>query len=126
MFFDEDDPFVACLELVRSVLKPDGKLILAIENRLGLKYFMGYSEDHTGQPYFGIQDLYTRKSAKTLGREELRATLLRAGFRHIEFQYPFPDYKIPIAVFTERAFHTEGFAPGEIIRQLSRDFAVFS
>lgn len=123
MFFEKEDPFGACLELVKSVLKPGGKLIIALENRLGLKYFMGYSEDHTGIPYFGIQDLYTRKSARTVGREELRTTLIRSGFRSIEFQYPFPDYKIPTAVFTERAFRTEGFAPGEIIRQLRfRDY----
>lgn len=123
MYFEDEEPFGKCLKLVKDILKPRGKLILAIENRLGLKYFMGYSEDHTGQPYLGIQDLYTRKTAKTLGREELHTTLIHSGFEHIEFQYPFPDYKIPNAVFTEQAFHVEGFASGEIIRQFrSRDY----
>lgn len=126
IFFKEnDDPFAACLGLVQSVLKKDGKLILAIENRLGLKYFMGYSEDHTGIRYFGIQDLYTQKTAKTLGREELRASLIGSGFCNIEFQYPFPDYKITSAVFSEQAFNTNGFDAGKIIGQFrSRDYLI--
>ena len=37
------------LQRVRSLLKPEGKLIVAIENQLGLKYFAGAPEDHLGQ-----------------------------------------------------------------------------
>ena len=35
---------------VSSCLKPGGKLYVAIENKLGLKYFAGCSEDHLGRP----------------------------------------------------------------------------
>ncbi len=124
-YFFEDNPESACLEIARSALKPGGKLILAIENRLGLKYFMGLKEDHTGIPFSGIQDLYARKSVKTYGRVELKVLLERNGFCSIEFQYPFPDYKIPNVVLTEKAFDSTGFRPAEIVRQFaSRDYSV--
>ena len=94
LFFSDKDPLSSCLDIVKSALKPDGKLIVAIENRLGLKYFMGCSEDHGGAPFSGIQDLYNDKTAKTLGREELISLLKKSKFGSIDFQYPFPDYKI--------------------------------
>lgn len=117
VFFGGGDPFGACLELARSALKPGGRLIIAIENRLGLKYFLGFNEDHVGKPYVGIQDLYTPQTAKTLGQEELRALLHRAGFPSSEFHYPFPDYKLPGVLLTDLAFQTDGFNAGEIVGQ---------
>ena len=35
VFFADDQPFLQCLKLARSFLKPDGVLLLAIENQLG-------------------------------------------------------------------------------------------
>lgn len=43
----------ALLEIKR-VLKPDGTLCLAIENRFGLQYFLGYNEEHTGLRFVSI------------------------------------------------------------------------
>ena len=122
VYFKKDNPLLACLRVAKETLKPNGKLIIAIENRLGLKYFMGFSEDHYGKPYIGLQDLYPPKNAATLGRYELKEILLQSGFKSVEFQYPFPDYKIPNVMLTQKAFETEGFSPGEIIAQSkSRD-----
>ena len=36
------------LRRISSHLKPGGKIIVAIENRLGLKYWAGCTEDHVG------------------------------------------------------------------------------
>lgn len=124
IYFKGDDPMSECLEVVKSALKPGGKLIIAIENRLGLKYFAGMEEDHVGEPFFGIQDLYNRNTAVTFGKVELSSLLEKNGFCSIQFQYPFPDYKVPRVVFMESAFNNPGFRPAEIIRQLpSRDYS---
>lgn len=122
-FFDPENPLRACLDLVRGVLKPGGRLIVAIENRNGLKYLAGQSEDHLGKPYVGVENLYGKKTAQTLGRRELLALLLSAGFEGIEFNYPFPDYKLPRVVLTQEAFDDPVFQPAEILRQLrSKDY----
>lgn len=124
IYFKGDDPMSECLEVVKSALKPGGKLIIAIENRLGLKYFAGMEEDHVGEPFFGIQDLYNRNTAVTFGKVELSSLLEKNGFCSIQFQYPFPDYKVPRVVFMESAFNNPDFRPAEIIRQLpSRDYS---
>jgi 2-polyprenyl-3-methyl-5-hydroxy-6-metoxy-1,4-benzoquinol methylase len=116
VFFKSENPFLECLKLARSLLKPDGVLLLAIENQLGLKYFCGAPEDHTGKPYDGVQDLYRSRGVQTRGRAELTKVLHDAGFPAAQFQYPYPDYKLPSWVLTHRAFETPEFDPAAILR----------
>ena len=42
------------LSELRRVLKRDGILYLAIENRYGLQYFFGYPDDHVNIPFASI------------------------------------------------------------------------
>jgi len=122
-YFKSSDPVRECLEIARNALQPGGVLLLAIENQLGLKYFCGLREDHADISFFGIEDRYTANTAVTFGRKELEGIIRDAGFRDIIFHYPFPDYKIPKATLTERAFLQNGFSPEEILRQIgSRDY----
>lgn len=123
-YFKSKKPIQDCLEIATNVLKPNGVLIIAIENQLGLKYFCGLREDHADIPYFGIEDRYNERTAITFGRQELTEILHSVGLKHVKFHYPFPDYKIPKAVFTEKAFQNKAFKPEEIIRQIeSRDYS---
>lgn len=96
------DPVDAMLAAARTFLKPGGVLILAIENQLGLKYFSGFAEDHVSVKMFGIEDLYGEQGVTTFGREELADRLSRTGFPQQDWLYPFPDYKLPVSILTER------------------------
>jgi hypothetical protein len=103
-------------------LKPDGALILAIENQLGLKYFNGCGEDHVGEPYFGIQDLYRRGMPITFGRKELDDYLANAGFCRRHFHYAFPDYKLPSLLVAQEALETSGLNLADLLYSMeSRD-----
>lgn len=39
------------LNMLKPFLKENGKVLLAIENKFGLKYWCGAAEDHTGIPF---------------------------------------------------------------------------
>lgn len=91
------------LEKVRSLLRPDGLLIVAIENQLGLKYLAGYAEDHLGKPMVGVEDQYTSSSAVTFGKRELSYRVRAAGMGEQHWWFPFPDYKLPMFALSERA-----------------------
>lgn len=101
LFVDSPTPIDYCLALANSYLKGGGALVLAIENKLGLKYFAGCREDHVGIHYFGVNDLYTRQTPVTFGRKELAGYLNQNGFNHLDFYYPFPDYKLPNLLISE-------------------------
>ncbi len=104
-----ESPALNMLGRVRALLKPEGKLFIAIENQLGLKYFAGAPEDHLGQPMYGIEGRYRNDQPQTFGRIILAEMLKEAGFSACDFLAPFPDYKLPVSVITERGFKTEKF-----------------
>ena len=121
-YVEAADPFDAALRSMKSMLKSDGGLIVAIENKLGLKYFANSTEDHSGTFFEGIEGYPRMAHAfETFGRVELDK-LLRKYFDKTEFYFPFPDYKIPTAIFSE-----EGLAEvpvGELLGWMNeRDYA---
>jgi SAM-dependent methyltransferase len=123
LYFDSEQPFDECLKIIQKALKPEGKLIIAIENKLGLKYFNGLSEDHLGIPYYGIYNLYNRKTATTFGKLEISDLLNRTGYDNLKFQYPFPDYKLPSLLINEEAFNNKYFDVLELLRPIkARDY----
>lgn len=89
------------LKKVKSVLKPNGKVLLAIENRFGLKYFAGTREDHSGIFFEGIEGYTCGKGVKTFTKKELIQLINTAGFTKYNFYYPFPDYKLPYTIFSD-------------------------
>ncbi|MFZ5654641.1 MAG: class I SAM-dependent methyltransferase [Pseudomonadota bacterium] len=97
------DPVDSMLARARELLAADGALLLAIENPLGLKYFAGCAEDHVAEAMFGIEDRYRGDGVVTFGRAELGARLAAAGLGATRWWYPFPDYKLPVAVLSEAA-----------------------
>src|SRR5580704_6224899 len=123
VFSEAADPFQHYLRSVTRFLGPAGKLVVAIENKLGLKYFNGCAEDHVGVPFFGVQDLYHGKTPRTFGRRELIAQLESAGLPCHRFFYPFPDYKLPSVILAEAAFTDPEFDPVDlVVRCHARDY----
>lgn len=94
----------AFLDTIRRLCKPDGALVLAIENRLGLKYLLGYAEDHLGRPWVGIEGYPPEPGVRTWSRRELGSMLAGAGFGGQRWLHPFPDYKLPTLVLRSEAY----------------------
>ncbi len=92
------DAFQWALACMTRWLKPGGVLILAIENKLGVKYWTGAGEDHTSFRFDGVCGYPEGKSPRTFSRKELLTRLTNAGMDTVEPYYPFPDYKIPHAI----------------------------
>jgi len=99
--FPGPDPVGAMLGHARSFLSDDGVLIVATENKLGLKYWAGAPDEHVGVPFYSIEGLYDDSKAVSFGKHELSRILKRANFGSLEFYYPCPDYKLPAMVLSE-------------------------
>ncbi len=109
LFTETESPAMTMLQQIRSLLKPDGKLIIAIENQLGLKYFAGAPEDHLGQPMYGIEGRYRKGQPQTFGKKVLADIIERSGFTSSEFLAPFPDYKLPVSILREKGIDNRNF-----------------
>ena len=72
-YISGDEPYQEMLEVIKKHLVPHGKIVIAIENRLGMKYWAGCTEDHTGR-----------------------------------FYYPYPDYKFPLALYSDHYLPGKG------------------
>ncbi|MCC8052110.1 MAG: methyltransferase domain-containing protein [Clostridiales bacterium] len=95
------DPYVEFLRIIRKHLAPGGKIVMAIENRFGMKYFAGCQEDHFGKYFEGIEGYTTTEGVKTFSGKELERICAEAGFEKVKFYYPYPDYKLPFQVFSD-------------------------
>lgn len=111
-YIDDRNPFDKMIEKAKAFLKPGGKLIIAIENKLGLKYWAGATEDHTGNYFDGLQNYYGVDRVRTFSRKELDQMLTRAGFAKNEFFYPVPDYKMPTEIYSEDFLPEKGTLHG--------------
>lgn len=101
-YTETENPFIDFMKKIKSLLKPDGKLLIAIENKYGLKYWCGAPEDHTGVPFDGLNQYQIGgKNAQTFSKEELGQMIVKSGFQNTYFYYPMPDYKLPTVIYSE-------------------------
>ncbi|KAA3619189.1 MAG: class I SAM-dependent methyltransferase [Proteobacteria bacterium] len=95
------DAVVDLLTRIHGSLKPGGRLLVAIENRAGMKYLHGAHEDHYSLRFVGIDDYSEPAGIRTYTRREWRGIADDTGFSHQVVLYPFPDYKIPTVYLGE-------------------------
>lgn len=116
-FMPGTNPTLAMLERARAMLKPDGLLLIAIENQLGLKYWAGAPEDHLGIPMYGIEGRYRPDQPQTHGRKVLAGLLAVAGFQHADFLSALPDYKLPVSIVTSSGLNSPDFDAAALASQ---------
>lgn len=98
------------LNKTKMDLQPEGKLIIGIENRLGLKYLLGAKDDHIGLAGISfLEKALAKQKYKEATNKELRCLthtlteyedmLKTAGYENINFYTAHPDYKLPQMIF---------------------------
>lgn len=98
----------ALLERTHSLLKSDGRLLLAADNRLGIRYFCGDQDFFTNKNYDSIENYrhllsWEREAAKgrTYAKAEIGRFLEEAGFSNHRFFSLFPRISNPQLLLAE-------------------------
>lgn len=102
------EPYEEMIRRISKHLAPGGKLVIAIENRIGLKYWAGCTEDHVGKYFEGLEGYPNTTGVKTFSRKELQDLIARAGNFKTTFYYPYPDYKFPMTIYSDRYLPQKG------------------
>lgn len=102
------NPYVEFLTIIRKHLAPGGKIVVAIENKYGLKYWAGCKEDHLGTYYSGIEGYVGVDSVKTFSKNGLTKLAKDSGLPETVFYYPYPDYKLPLQIYSDDYLPKQG------------------
>lgn len=100
-FLDGKNVYADYLSYLKTFLKEDGVILIAISNRLGLKYFAGIREEHVGAYFEGIDDFPNVDYVQTFSKTELENIIESVGFDNYKFFYPFPDHRFPDVINTD-------------------------
>ena len=119
------DAYQTLLECGRSLLKTDGHMILALPNKLGLKYFAGCREDYFGAPFTGVEDYYYHKGMRTFGKNELTTLLKNAGFDRADWYYPYPDYRFMTSLYSDQYQPREGELTTNLVNYDQERYVLF-
>tara|TARA_Y100001934_G_scaffold24097_1_gene26782 strand:+ start:121 stop:2079 length:1959 start_codon:yes stop_codon:yes gene_type:complete len=102
---------IRMLTRAMQALSADGKIIIAIENRLGAKYLSGWPEDHLGTSWSGVAGYPVGSAAeagiRTFDKSEWEGIFRELQLKHRSF-YPLPDYKLPEAFIREGGHDAPG------------------
>lgn len=107
-YIGTEQPYTDWLRMMQGHLKEGGRIIIAIENRLGLKYFAGCKEDHLGTWFSGIEDYAQGGGVRTFVRSRLEQLFKESGLEKYSFYYPYPDYKFMTAVYSDERLPKAG------------------
>lgn len=86
---------IKVLELSKRILKENGKILLAMKNKFGMKYWAGDNIQKGEKPYVSIID----SKENLLGLTQIKNILNTLELKY-KFYYPLPDYEITNVIFT--------------------------
>lgn len=107
-YIGSETPYEDFLKIIKKHLKPSGHIVIAIENKFGLKYWAGCQEDHLGTYFAGIEDYPEGGVVRTFTRDGLLAIAKRCGFSETQMYYPYPDYKFMTTLYSDRRLPGRG------------------
>lgn len=101
LYMDSENAHIDFLNKVMDSLTTNGKLIIAIENKYGLKYWSGCMEDHLGEYFKSLEGYGGDKTVRTFSKKELIKIMEECNIETYKFYYPYPDYKFPYAIYSD-------------------------
>lgn len=107
-YMGTDTPFEDFLNILKPHMKKDGRMIIAIENKYGLKYFAGCKEDHLGTYFSSIENYADGGGVRTFSRRGLERIFKNCGVEEYRFYYPYPDYKFMTTLYSDAYLPGEG------------------
>lgn len=111
------------LDMAHRATKSDGVTLVAIENRVGLKYLHGANEDHYAVPFIGVQNYPDSQGIRTYTKIEWLEHIENAGFVDNQFFYPFPDYKVPTVILDDKIANEATQIESLLANITSRDYS---
>lgn len=94
------------IKKIEYLLKPTGKLLLAVDNKFGLRFFAGDTENVLNKKFCSLIGYNNEeKKIETFTKNILQEILNNNGYK-TNFYYPLPDYKMVDVIFSDEHLPT--------------------
>lgn len=104
--FGGENPVEELIKYCVDLLKPNGKLLIATDNKFALKSYVGDFDECTGNTFDSITGYKSSKMEYKLGKKKIEAILKDVGLNYYKFLYPLPNYKLPSLIFSDEYLPT--------------------
>ncbi|MCR4749160.1 MAG: class I SAM-dependent methyltransferase [Lachnospiraceae bacterium] len=103
-----ETPYEDFLRIIRKHTAVNGRIVIAIENKYGLKYFAGCKEDHLGSYFKGLEGYVPQDGVKTFSKNGLNRLFKSCNEKNVRFFYPYPDYKFMTSLYSDERLPLKG------------------
>ncbi len=93
---------IECMQFLETHLTENGKFLIAVDNKFGLRYFAGNPENIFHEKFESLIGYSNRQEkVETFTKVSLEQMLQTNGYT-TNFYYPLPDYRLPNVIFTDK------------------------
>lgn len=89
------------LRLVSRMLKEDGKILLATDNKFGMQYWNGKLDLEGTLEYKNLVKERTKGGNKLFSEKKLKEIIEEVGYKNYKIYYALPDYKMPNLIYAK-------------------------
>ncbi len=89
------------LQIVKQHLKPQGTIMIAVDNKYGLKYWAGCRDEKSGQFFGGLKSYKDEEDSGSYTLDSLKKLLETAGLGEMTCYYPYPEYRYVRCLYSD-------------------------
>ena len=89
------------LNFALAHLREGGRLILGVDNRLGMRFLAGEKEEYTARYFEGLEGYPAEENRYTASRKEWEQLLNDRGMQEAVFYYPYPDHRFARQLYSD-------------------------
>lgn len=93
------NPELELLTFLSSLLKEDGKILIATDNKFGIQYWNGRKDLEGTLNYENLAKERTKNGSKLSSENTLKKLLEEADYEHYKFYYALPNYKMTNLIY---------------------------
>lgn len=99
--FGEDINLKIFIEFLKKFLNEDGKILLTLDNKFGLRYFIGNPENVYKKKFASLLSYNNEvNKIETFTKKSIQQLFFELGF-FCNFYYPLPDFRMPNVIFSD-------------------------
>ena len=98
---NSSNPEKDLLLLSSKMLKENGKILFATDNKFGIQYWNGKKDLEGTLEYKNLIEERTKNGSKLFGEKQLKEIIEETGYKNYKFYYVLPDYKMPNLIYSK-------------------------